>query len=95
MKWLSLSLYVIGMWGILVNKSSIIKVLLSIELMLIGVTLMNLLTSMLIDDVVGWVFGIIILTVAASESAIGLGLLISYNASRGSLEVKNLNLLKK
>ena len=83
------------MIGIVFNRSSIIKLLLSIELMLVGVTITNVLTSMLIDDIIGVVIGILVLTVAASESAIGLGLLISYSMCRGGLNIKNLNVIKR
>lgn len=94
MKWLSFSIYILGMLGILINKRNIIKILLSIELMLVGITLNMLISSLLIDDVLGLIFGIFILTVAASESAIGLGILISYYELRYDLNIKNLNIIK-
>ena len=72
-------MYILGAIGIIFNRKEIIRVLISIELMLIGVTLYILMSSVEIDDMIGEVMSIIILTVAAAESVIGLGIVIGNN----------------
>lgn len=94
MRVVGLIIYLIGVVSIVSSRQDIVKLIMSIELMLVGVTLNMVLTSILIDDVVGEVFGIFILTVAAGESAIGLGILISYFRIRGNVEMEHLNLVQ-
>jgi len=90
----SMILFLLGIWGIFLNRKNIIVMLMSIELMLLAVNLNFLLFSVYLDDVVGQVFALLILTVAAAESAIGLALLVVYYRVRGTIAVEFINLLK-
>ena len=90
----SSSLFLLGIWGIFLNRKNIIVMLMSIELMLLAVNCNFLVFSMYIDDVLGQVFSLFILTVAAAESSIGLALLVIYYRVRGTVAVEFINLLK-
>lgn len=90
----SLILFLLGIWGIFLNRKNIIVMLMSIELMLLAVNCNFLVFSMYIDDVLGQVFSLFILTVAAAESSIGLALLVIYYRARGTVAVEFINLLK-
>jgi len=90
----SSSLFLLGIWGIFLNRKNIIVMLMSIELMLLAVNCNFLIFSMYIDDVLGQVFSLFILTVAAAESSIGLALLVIYYRARGTVAVEFINLLK-
>ena len=90
----AMGLFVLGIWGIFLNRKNIIVMLMSIELMLLAVNCNFLIFSMYIDDVLGQVFSLFILTVAAAESSIGLALLVIYYRARGTVAVEFINLLK-
>lgn len=90
----SMTLFLLGIWGIFLNRKNIIVMLMSIELMLLAVNLNFLLFSVYLDDLLGQVFALLILTVAAAESAIGLALLVVYYRIRGTISVEFINLLK-
>lgn len=90
----SMILFLLGIWGIFLNRKNIIVMLMSIELMLLAVNLNFLMFSVYLDDLVGQVFALLILTVAAAESAIGLALLVVYYRVRGTIAVEFINLLK-
>ena len=68
--------------------------LMSIELMLLAISFLFLINSVAIDNLIGQIFTIMILTVAAGESAIGLAILVAYYRIRGTIAVKSLNLLR-
>jgi len=91
---LSLTMFVIGLLGIMLNRSNIISVLMSIELMLLAVNLNFITYSVYLDDLFGQVFAIFVLTVAAAESAIGLAILVVYFRVRGSIAVETMNLMQ-
>jgi len=90
----SMILFLLGIWGIFLNRKNIIVMLMSIELMLLAVNLNFLLFSVYLDDILGQVFALLILTVAAAESAIGLALLVVYYRIRGTIAVEFINLIK-
>ena len=90
----SMILFLLGIWGIFLNRKNIIIMLMSIELMLLAVNLNFLFFSVYLDDIVGQIFALLILTVAAAESAIGLALLVSYYRVRGSIAVELIHLMK-
>ena len=90
----SMVLFLLGLWGIFLNRKNIIVMLMSIELMLLAVNLNFLMFAVYLDDVVGEVFALLVLTVAAAESAIGLALLVVYYRVRGTIAVEFINLLK-
>jgi NADH-quinone oxidoreductase subunit K len=80
-------IFFIGVSGILFNKRNILIILMSIELMLLGVNLNFLMFSIYLDDIYGQLFSLFILTVGASEAAIGLAILILYFRIRGNIEI--------
>jgi len=90
----SIILFLLGIWGIFLNRKNIIIMLMSIELMLIVVNLNFLVFSVYLDDLIGQLFALLILTVAAAESAIGLALLVVYYRVRGTISVEFINLMK-
>lgn len=81
------SLFFIGFLGLAFNTGNVITLLMSLELMLGGASLAFLSVSYFIDDLEGQIFSIFILTVAASESAIGLAMLVVYYKLAGTIEI--------
>ena len=90
----SMILFLLGIWGIALNRKNIIIMLMSIELMLLAVNYNFLLFSVYLDDIIGQLFALLVLTVAAAESAIGLALLVVYYRVRGTIAVEFINLIK-
>lgn len=90
----SMILFLLGIWGIFLNRKNIIIMLMSIELMLLAVNMNFLIFSVYLDDMLGQLFSLLILTVAAAESAIGLALLVIYYRIRGTIAVEFISLLK-
>ena len=90
----SMTLFLLGISGIFLNRKNIIIMLMSIELMLLAVNLNFLLFSVYLDDLMGQLFALLVLTVAAAESAIGLALLVVYYRVRGTISVEFINLIK-
>lgn len=80
----------IGIFGIIMNKASLIHMLMSIELMLLAVNLILVTISVAIDDRMGEIAALAILGVAGAESAIGLAILISYYRAKGTLSLYRL-----
>ena len=87
-------LFLIGLSGIILNRKNIIVMLMSVELMLLAVNLNFFIYSVYLDDIMGQVFALLILTVAAAEAAIGLAILVVYYRVRGSISVENIHLLR-
>ena len=88
------ALFATGVFGIFLNRKNIIIILMSIELILLSVNL-NLVTfSAKLDNLVGQVFAMFVLTVAAAEAAIGLAILVIYFRGRGSIAVDDVNRMK-
>jgi len=92
--YVSIILFLLGIWGIFLNRKNIIIMLMSIELMLLAVNLNFLIFSVFLDDMMGQLFALFILTVAAAESAIGLAILVVYYRIRGTVAVELINLIK-
>ncbi len=87
-------LFTIGIFGIFLNRKNVIVILMSIELMLLAVNI-NLVTfSAYTGDLVGQVFAMMVLTVAAAEAAIGLAIVVVYYRNRGSIAVEDINMMK-
>lgn len=78
----------------MLNRKNIILMLMSIELMLLAVNLNFIIFSVFLDDIVGQIFALFVLTVAAAESAIGLAILVVYYRIRGTVSIEYINLLK-
>lgn len=91
---ISFVLFLFGIWGLILNRKNIIIILMSIELMLLAVNLNFIVLSVYIDDLVGQVFSLFILTVAAAESAVGLAIVVIYYRVRGSILIENLSLMR-
>jgi len=87
-------LFTLGIFGIFLNRKNIIIILMSVELMLLAVNINLVAFSTQLGDLVGQIFAMIILTVAAAEAAIGLAILVVYFRNRGSIAVEDVNLLK-
>lgn len=90
----SMVLFLLGIWGIFLNRKNILIMLMSIELMILAVNLNFLFFSAYLDDLIGQLFALLVLTVAAAESAIGLALLVVYYRVRGTISVEFINLIK-
>ena len=87
-------LFILGVLGIVLNRSNLIIMLMSIELMLLAISFLFLSNSIVIDNIIGQLFTIMILTVAAAEAAIGLAILVAYYRVRGTISIRSLNLLR-
>jgi NADH-quinone oxidoreductase subunit K len=87
-------LFTIGMLGIFLNKKNIIIILMSIELILLSVNLNFVAFSHQLGDLMGQVFALFVLTVAAAEAAIGLAILVVFFRNRGSIAVEDVNMMK-
>ena len=85
---LSITLFLIGIIGFLLNRKNIILLIISIELMLLAVTFMILISSFAFDDALGQLYAIYIIAIAGAESAIGLGIVIAFYRLRGSIRIK-------
>ena len=88
------ALFTIGVFGIFVNRKNVIIILMSIELVLLSVNINLVAFSAQLGDLVGQVFALTVLTVAAAEAAIGLAILVVYFRNRGSIAVDDVNLMK-
>lgn len=87
-------LFSIGLFGILLNKRSLLLVLMCIEIMLLAVSFNFVALSRMLNTVDGHIFVLFILTVAAAESAIGLALIVLLFRKDKSIEVEDLDNLK-
>ena len=87
-------LFSIGVLGIFLNRKNIIIILMSVELILLAVNINFVAFSTYLGDLVGQVFALFILTVAAAEAAIGLAILVVYFRNRGTIAVEDVNLMK-
>ena len=86
-------LFCLGLYGIILNRQNIIIILMSIEILLLSINLNFLYFSIILDDIMGQVFSLVILTVAASESAICLAIMIVFYKLSGNIDIYKLNLL--
>ena len=91
---LSAVLFSLGVFGVLLNRSNLIVILMSIELILLAVNINFVAFSSHLGDIIGQVFAMFVLTVAAAEAAIGLAILVVFFRNRGSVEVENLGQMK-
>ena len=87
-------LFVLGVFGIFLNRKNVIVILMAIELILLSVNINLVAFSVFLNDMVGQVFAMFVLTVAAAEAAIGLAILVVFFRNRGSIAVEDINLMK-
>ncbi len=88
-------LFTIGVCGIFINRKSIINILLSIEILLLAININLVAFSAFMNDIVGQIFVMFVLTIAAAESGVGLAILVVYYRSRGNIDVEQANLMKE
>jgi len=81
-------IFFIGLCGIVLNRKNILNIIMSIELLLLSVNLNFAIFSIYLDDIVGQIFVIFILTIAAAESAIGLAIITVFYRLKGSIELE-------
>nr|UNJ18856.1 NADH dehydrogenase subunit 4L [Cyanidioschyzonaceae sp. 1 FvB-2021] len=91
---LGIIMFLFGIFGIFLNRKNILIILISLELIILAVNLLFVTFSVFLDDVVGQVFCLTVLTVAAAESAIGLAILVVYYRICGNISVELINLIK-
>ena len=87
-------LFTLGIVGIFLNRKNVIVILMSIELMLLAVNINLVSFSAHLQDMVGQIFTMFVLTVAAAEAAVGLAIIIVYFRNHGSIAVEDINLMK-
>ena len=87
-------IFTIGIFGIFLNRKNVIIILMSVELMLLAVNINLVAFSRFLGDLVGQVFALFVLTVAAAEAAIGLAIVVVYFRNRGSIAVDDINMMK-
>ena len=87
-------LFTLGIFGIFLNRKNVIVILMSVELMLLAVNINLVAFSSHLGDLVGQIFAILVLTVAAAEAAIGLAILVIYNRNHGTIAVEDVNMMK-
>ena len=87
-------LFTLGLFGIFLNRKNVIIILMSVELMLLAVNINLVSFSTFLHDLVGQVFALFVLTVAAAEAAIGLAILVVYYRNRASIAVDDIHTMK-
>jgi NADH-quinone oxidoreductase subunit K len=87
-------LFTLGVFGIFLNRKNVIVILMSVELILLAVNINFVAFSTHLNDIVGQVFALLILTVAAAEAAIGLAILVVFFRNRGSIAVEDVNMMR-
>ena len=87
-------LFTIGVLGIFLNRRNIILMLMAIELILLAVNINLVAFSAFLGDLVGQVFAMFVLTVAAAEAAIGLAILVVYFRNRGTIQVEDIHMMR-
>ena len=91
---LSSLLFLIGVFGIFLNRKNVIIILMSIELILLAVNINFVSFSYFLGDLTGQIFSLFVLTVAAAEAAIGLAILVCFFRNKGSIAVDDANVMK-
>ena len=87
-------LFTLGTLGIFLNRKNVIVILMSVELILLAVNINFVAFSAFLGNIVGQVFALFVLTVAAAEAAIGLAILVVFYRNRGSIAVEDINAMK-
>ena len=87
-------LFTIGVFGIFINRKNVIVILMSVELLLLAVNINLVAFSAFLGDLVGQIYALLVLTVAAAEASIGLAILVAFYRNRGSIAVEDVNMMK-
>jgi NADH-ubiquinone oxidoreductase chain 4L len=85
---LGLFLFLIGIYGLILNRKNLILMIISIELMLLAVTLLILFNSFQFNDLFGQIYALYIIAIAGAESAIGLAILVVFYRLRGTIAIQ-------
>jgi NADH:ubiquinone oxidoreductase subunit K len=89
-----ITIFLIGIFGIVLNRKNVLLVIICVELILLAINFTFLIGSFYLDDVLGQIFAIFILVVAAAESSIGLAILITFYRLKGTISINSINKLK-
>ena len=87
-------LFTLGVFGIFINRKNIIVILMSVELILLAVNINFVAFSVFLNDLVGQIFAMFVLTVAAAEAAVGLAILVTFFRNRGDIAVDDVSMMK-
>ena len=87
-------LFTLGIFGIFINRKNVIVILMSIELILLAVNLNLVAFSTFLGDIVGQVFALLVLTVAAAEAAVGLGIILAFYRNKETVNIDEMNLMR-
>ena len=87
-------LFALGFFGIFLNRKNVIIILMSVELMLLSVNINFVTFSVFLQDLVGQIFAMFVLGIAAAEAAIGLAIIVVYFRNRGTIAVEDINVMK-
>jgi NADH-quinone oxidoreductase subunit K len=87
-------LFTLGIFGVFINRKNVIVILMSVELILLAVNINLVAFSSFLGDLVGQIYALFVLTVAAAEASIGLAILVAFYRNRGSIAVEDVNLMK-
>ena len=87
-------LFTVGIFGIFLNRKNVIIILMSVELMLLAVNINLVAFSAELGDLIGQVFAMFVLTVAAAEAAVGLAILVIFFRNRGTIAVEDINMMR-
>ena len=87
-------LFALGIFGIFLNRKNVIVILMSIELILLAVNINLVAFSVYLNDLVGQIFALFVLAIAAAAAAIGLAIIVVYFRNRGSIAVEDINMMK-
>ena len=90
---LSMALFTIGLAGVMTRRNIII-VFMSIELMLNAVNINLVAYSVQVQNLVGQVFAVFVIAVAAAETAVGLGILLAFYRNKETVNIDEMNLMK-
>ena len=87
-------LFTLGIFGIFINRKNVIVILMSIELILLAVNINLVAFSVFLHDVIGQIFALFVLTVAAAEAAVGLAILVTFFRNRGDIAVDDASVMR-
>ncbi|UWI83221.1 NADH-quinone oxidoreductase subunit NuoK [Wolbachia endosymbiont of Howardula sp.] len=88
-------LFTIGIYGIFINRKTIMHILFSVEILFLAINLNLVAFSAFMNDIIGQIFVMFILTVVAAESAVGLAILVLYYRKRGNVDIQQINSMKE
>lgn len=87
-------MFTLGIFGIFLNRKNVIIILMSVELILLSVNINLVAFSTHLHDLVGQIFALLVLAIAAAEAAIGLAIIVVYFRNRGTIAVEDINMMK-